>query len=859
MKEHYLFVVLVIFCLNPLALASGSVAPYEDFNVTYEGTGWIRDFKTTSDGGYIFASNKLEGQAIIIVKTDGKGKEIWNLTFTEAGYNEPVSVVETGNDGYIFSGLHRKELEPGEDVLLPRELRIIRIDTNGNKLWNISLRGERTFPFDMISDGGIVIAGESENISDFLLSRISADGKEIWKKTIHAGELVMVYAISMTSDGYIIAGKNKSRGGWGNFDLWIMKTDPDGNVQWKKTFVEYRYESIQSIQESPDGNYILAGSGCKSWIGKFDRSGNELWRKTFSRSGHSFFQMTPDGGYLASGTDTIEKMDAEGNTQWIANFEKNGIVSLKQPLDGGLVAAGSSDNDIWLVKLKRGAFPFVSFIPEFPGRGQPVTFDASLSYDPDRNISGYRWDFGDGNTTLTKDEKILHSYASEGTYNISITLMDKHNIGMVSRTQAIEVQRSAHPEERWSRTHGGKFRDVERSVSTTTDGGYIMAGDTTFLYGIGAYLVKVDNKGDEEWNMTYPVIDGQSGARSVMQTSDGGYVFAGSINIHSKASQMIWLVKTDISGNMRWNRTFGRPGSIDDFSYNDGFSAIEDANGSFVVAGIIDLARGNIDSKFGLLLAKTDKDGNKLWERTWDPGGSSEAYSVIESIDGGYTVVGTAYFTDLMTTEAWLLHVDQNGEEKWLKKFTGNGTSPIAYSVYRTADGGYIIAGNMWKYESGNLIHPYIMKTDREGNMLWQKTYEDDYGYARHVRESKDGGYLILAGSDGSGIWLIKIDVNGSVQWYDKFEGNDPSSVIETSDGGYAIGGTKDNSCGNQDYDFWLAKLGGEGIFDPGTAAVNEEAGKYMDVQPVETKAAGFEWILMIFAMMAVVVVKKII
>lgn len=233
------------------------------------------------------------------------------------------------------------------------------------------------------------------------------------------------------------------------------------------------------------------------------------------------------------------------------------------------------------------------------------------------------------------------------------------------------------------------------------DGGYIMAGDTTFLYGIGAYLIKADHEGNEEWNMTYPFIDGQSEARSVVQTSDGGYLFTGSININNKFSQMIWLVKTDRSGYMH-------------------------------------------------------------------PGGSSEAYTVIESIDGGYTVVGTAYFTDLMTTEAWLLHVDQNGKEKWLKKFKGNGASPLAYSVNRTSDGGYIVAGNQWKYELGNLIHPWIMKTDGTGR----------------------------------------------VQWFDKFEGNNPSSVIETSDGGYVIGGTKDNSCGNEDYDFWLAKLGGSEFID---------------------------------------------
>ncbi len=92
---------------------------------------------------------------------------------------------------------------------------------------------------------------------------------------------------------------------------------------------------------------------------------------------------------------------------------------------------------------------------------------------------------------------------------------------------------------------------------------------------------------------------------------------------------------------------------------------------------VTDMAKGIADPRFGLMLAKTDKDGNKLWEKTWDLSGSIEAYSVIESIDGGYTVVGTTYMVNLMTTGAWLLKVDQNGNEKWLKTYSGIGTTPI--------------------------------------------------------------------------------------------------------------------------------------------------------------------------------------
>ncbi len=684
----------------------------------------------------------------------------------------------------------------------------------------------------------------------------------IWKKTFEQGEkLARINAVRQTSDGgYLIAGKNISCCGWGDFDLWLVRTDTEGNVQWKKSFEEFRFVSIYSIHETSDGDYIFAGNrGCELWIGKFDQSGKDLWSRSFAGFGYKHFRKTSDGGYIASGENRIMKIDAEGVIQWMADFEKEGTTSLIQSADGGLFAAGYIDSNPWIVKLKRSAIPFVSITPDFPGAGQTVTFDTSLTYDPDVNIEGYSWDFGDGNITATKGKKIVHSYASEGSYNVSLTLLGKDNTALGSKGQELDVQRSIPPRELWSRTYGGKNDDWERSASQTLDGGYIMAGDTAFLYGIDAYLVKVDNDGNEEWNRTYGGIDGQTGAKSVIQTSDGGYVFAGAINLQNQNSQMIWLVKTDSKGTEMWNRTFGRPGSNDDFSYNDAFSIIEDSGGSYIVAGITDLVEGMSDPRFGLLLTKTDKDGNKLWEKTWDQSGSSEGYSVIESHDGGYTVAGTTYLGGL--TNAWLLKVDQNGNQQWLKTYGGIGTSPIAYSVNRTMDGGYIVGGNMWKYkpDTGNIIDLWIMKTDRDGNKLWEKTYErKEYESARYVQEAKEGGYLILADRGGAGFWLIKTDVNGSVQWHDEFEGNNPSSVIEISDNGYTVGALKDESCGTHGSDFWLVKLGGSKIGENETenpAVENETSGR--NEQPDVTKSPGFEWILMISVMIAAFVAIK--
>ena len=134
------------------------------------------------------------------------------------------------------------------------------------------------------------------------------------------------------------------------------------------------------------------------------------------------------------------------------------------------------------------------------------------------------------------------------------------------------------PEEEWNKTFGEVNQDFGRSVQQVSDGGYIIAG-YTYSYGAGhhdVWLIKTDANGNEQWNKTF---GGEPNDRcySAQQVSDGGYIMTGDTRSYGAGDYDVWLIKTDSSGNMEWNKTFG--GSLEDF----GNSTIQTSDGGYII------------------------------------------------------------------------------------------------------------------------------------------------------------------------------------------------------------------------------------------------------------------------------------
>ncbi|VVB94797.1 Uncharacterised protein [uncultured archaeon] len=343
---------------------------------------------------------------------------------------------------------------------------------------------------------------------------------------------------------------------------------------------------------------------------------------------------------------------------------------------------------------------------------------------------------------------------------------------------------SALPIEEWNKTFMGKYAE---STQQTSDGGYLLAGWTR-LYDAGksdAWLLKTDSKGNELWNKTFGGIDFDS-ADSVQQTSDGDFVIAGYTNSYGVGINNAWLIKTDSEGNELWNKTFGEK----NFGSN-AYSVRQTTDGGYILVGYI--SSYEMPNKTYAWLIKTDANGNQQWNKTL---GEKHGYSVKQTSDRGYIILGTTL------SRAWLAKTDADGNILWNNTFNAGWTN-TALDFQETSDGGYILVGYISLYGTGD-CYAWLLKTNSSGNEQWNKTF----GGTREntvfsVQQTSDSGY-ILAGetysygagiSNGTGLsnaWLIKTDINGNEQWNMTFGGlsrDYADFVQQTLDGGYILSG----------------------------------------------------------------------
>jgi len=364
------------------------------------------------------------------------------------------------------------------------------------------------------------------------------------------------------------------------------------------------------------------------------------------------------------------------------------------------------------------------------------------------------------------------------------------------------------PATEWNKTFNCVGPDFAYKAIQTSDGGYALAGITylSSLNGTAAqpWLVKTDSLGDALWNWTFRAANHEV-AYCAVQTSDGGYALAGTAYITDSNSFDMLLIKIDSSGNFMWNRTYGG-------IYDDGArSLVQTSDGGYALAGwTYSYEAGNYD----FWLVKTDSEGYATWNKTYGGIGDDQAYSIVQTSDGGYALAGEKQIsTGFPLDDFWLIKTDSSGNAQFNRTY-GGVNNDIAYSVIQTSLGGYALAGSTQSFGTG-LENAWLVLTDQLGNLIVNRTYGQTlYNYAYSVIQTRDGGYALGGKTEASGdgnydSWLIKTLPMGNILWSRTYGGtsdDEADSVIQTSDGGYALAGYT-TSYGNGDGDFWLVKI----------------------------------------------------
>jgi hypothetical protein len=339
----------------------------------------------------------------------------------------------------------------------------------------------------------------------------------------------------------------------------------------------------------------------------------------------------------------------------------------------------------------------------------------------------------------------------------------------------------------WSRTYGGNSSDIANSVYSTSSGAYIFAGYTKSFNADSndVYLVKTDSAGNILWYRLYGGAD-YDDARCLQETADGGYILAGRTRSFGAGGNDMYVVRTDSNGDSLWTRTYG--GSNSDAAE----CIIQTADGGYLIAGD---TRPYSGAHVEMYLVKTDSLGDTIWTRTYGGSDDRVAYSVQQTDDGGYIVVGCNPIYGGLEYDIYLVKTDSRGDTLWTRTYGGENED-YAISVEQTGDGDYMIAGSTRSFGAGEGDF-YVLRTDSLGDILWTRTYgSGNNDYATSMQQTIDGRYIILGGMGTYGgetdLYLIKIENVGDTIWTIVYGGENievGSSVDVTAEGNYIVAG----------------------------------------------------------------------
>ncbi|MBN1417295.1 MAG: PQQ-like beta-propeller repeat protein [Planctomycetes bacterium] len=306
----------------------------------------------------------------------------------------------------------------------------------------------------------------------------------------------------------------------------------------------------------------------------------------------------------------------------------------------------------------------------------------------------------------------------------------------------------------WSRTYGGAGDEWGKSVVQVRDGGYVLTGPTD-SFGAGeydVYLVRTGSKGEVRWTRTFggPERDLSS---SVVEARDGGFVIAGETTWDGESD--LWLLKVDADGRRVWSRTYGGGGS------ERAYGLAETADGGYVLCGETwSVLSGGCDA----IAIRTDGEGIARWAETYtwsDEFVADSAAAILPVSGGGFAIAGQTASRGEGLHDALLLRTDEWGRELWSRTFGGR-ESDAAFSFQEVIGGGYILCCHSQSMGSGGI---YLVRTDAEGHPLWSSTFGGwAWEYGRSIRQTRDGGFVVAGAiasdfsSGSSDVYVLRLE-----------------------------------------------------------------------------------------------------
>lgn len=356
---------------------------------------WIRSYggssydlgysvKQTSDGGFIVVgsteSNGAGSKDVWLIRTNPSGDVLWSKTFGESGFDVGSSVRQNTDGGFIIVGETRSFNADSTDILL------IRTDSLGNLIWLNTYGGLNVqvgTDVQQTSNGGFIVSGykvtDSLSHSNAILLKVNGLGTNVQLFQFDSGDFD--YATSVVqnnSGGFAFTGNSKFSST--DYNIWLVVTDPSGNIISDRTYGGSESEYGSSIIYTNDGGYAIGGTtfsfgagGADFWLVRTNNSGDTLWTKTYGGPSTELLSsicQTYDGGFIMTGytssfgfggsTDLwLVRTNNLGDTLWTksvggSSYERG--FSVQTTTDSGFIVTGyttsNGASDVYLVRLK---------------------------------------------------------------------------------------------------------------------------------------------------------------------------------------------------------------------------------------------------------------------------------------------------------------------------------------------------------------------------------------------------------------------------------------------------------------------------------------------------------------------------
>ncbi|HNV98996.1 MAG TPA: hypothetical protein PKL06_06500, partial [Chitinophagales bacterium] len=407
---------------------------------------------------------------------------------------------------------------------------------------------------------------------------------------------------------------------------------------------------------------------------------------------------------------------------------------------------------------------------------------------------------------------------------------------------AIESKAQA-PAIDWQASYGGTWYDFVTNISPTTDGGYILSATsssdisgekTVASYGSEDYwIIKIDAFGTIEWQKAYGG-SGSDVAIHVEQTADGGYIIGGysssgiggNKTVSTYGSNDCWIIKTNASGTIEWQKTLGGTG------YEIFYAVHQTSDGGYIVGADSESGFSGNKTEASLggkdyWIVKLDAVGNISWQNAIGGSGSDLFADINITSDGGFIIGGnsTSGITGDKTENSnggndfWVLKLSSTGNIQWQNTIGGSSDDALYY-CFETGDGGYFIGGSSASEISGDKTEPqfgdiigmpdmWVMKLNNSGLIEWQNTIGGNRGDVAYAGAEKSDGTFVIAGNSSTGIngdktepafgaagitdyWALHLDETGNILWQRTLGGEASEvlfCVVITPDGGCMLGG----------------------------------------------------------------------